>query len=260
MDSGLTGRTALVLASTGGLGAATARALSAEGANVVVTGRTGTAAAAAELRGVTGAGAIGVDCDLTDPAVPQRLVTATREAFGDPDIVVLNGPGPAPGPAAELTATGARDAIELLLTPQVAVVSEVLPAMRAAGWGRILAIGSSGVQQPIPMLSASNLGRAALAGYLKTLADEVAPDGVTVNMLLPGRIATARVAAIDEAAARRTGRGVEQVRAESLAKIPARRYGEPDEFGAVAAFLCSALASYVTGSQIRCDGGMIAHL
>ncbi len=260
MDFGLTGRTALVLASTGGLGAATARALAAEGANIVVTGRTGTAAVAAELRTATGAQAIGVDCDLTDPVVPQQLVTATREVFGDPDIVVLNGPGPTPGAAADLTVTGARDAIDLMLTPHVAVVSAVLPPMRAAGWGRILALGSSGVQQPIPMLSASNLGRAALAGYLKTLAAEVAPDGVTVNMLLPGRIATARVAAIDEATARRTGRTVEQVRTESLANTPAGRYGRPDEFGAVAAFLCSTLASYVTGSQIRCDGGMIAHL
>ena len=129
--------------------------------------------------------------------------------------------------------------------------------MRRQGWGRILAIGSSGVVAPLPNLALSNLGRAALAGYLKTLAAEVAVDGVTVNMLLPGRIATDRTAALDQAAASRTGRSVSQVREQSQQLIPAGRYGDPAEFGAAAAFLCSAPASYITGTAMRCDGGLV---
>ncbi|UYM04647.1 SDR family oxidoreductase [Solicola gregarius] len=257
MDLALNGRTALVLASTGGLGAATARAIAAEGANVVVTGRD---AARAEALAAQLPAAVGVACDLTEPGAPERLLAATREAYGDPDVVVLNGPGPKPGAATDLTSDAARAAIDVLLAPHVALVSLVLPAMRAAGWGRILAIGSSGVQQPIPMLGASNLGRAALGSYLKTLAGEVAADGVTINMVLPGRIATDRVAALDEAAAKRAGTSVEEARDASIAKIPSGRYGDPSEFGAIAAFLCSGAASYVTGSQIRVDGGMVAHL
>ncbi|MGH3358203.1 MAG: SDR family oxidoreductase [Nocardioidaceae bacterium] len=257
MDLGLQGRTALVLASTGGLGAATARAIGAEGANVVVTGRNEARAKeiAAELPS-----AIGVGCDLTEPGAAERIVAATKETYGDPDVVVLNGPGPKPGKASEIDPAAMQAAVDVLLAPQIAVVSQTLGAMRAAGWGRILAIGSSGVQQPIPTLGSSNLGRAALGSYLKTLSIEVAPDGVTVNMLLPGRVATARTAALDEAAAERSGTTVEQAQAAALTKIPAGRYGDVTEFGAVAAFLCSGWASYVTGSQIRCDGGLVAHL
>ena len=257
MDLGLQGRTALVLASTGGLGAATARAIGAEGANVVVTGRDGDRAKALanELPS-----AVGVGCDLTESGAADTLVAATREAYGDPDIVVLNGPGPKPGKASEIDPEAMQTAVDMLLAPQIAVVSQTLGPMRAAGWGRILAIGSSGVQQPIPALGTSNLGRAALGSYLKTLSIEVAPDGVTVNMLLPGRVATARTAALDEAAAKSSGSTVEEAHAASAAKIPAGRYGDVAEFGAVAAFLCSGPASYVTGSQVRCDGGLVAHL
>ena len=256
MDLGLNGRTALVLASTGGLGEATARALGAEGANVVVTGRNEERAkeVAAELPSATGVG-----CDLSEPDAAERLLAATRDAYGEPDIVVLNGPGPKPGRSTDLGPGDARAAVDLLVETHLALVTLTLPAMRAAGWGRILAVGSSGVQQPIPTLAASNVGRAALAAYLKTLATEVAGDGVTVNMLLPGRIATDRVASLDAAAAERTGKSVEETRKAAEATIPTGRYGEPVEFGAVAAFLCSDTASYVTGGQIRCDGGMIAH-
>lgn len=257
MDLGLQGRTALVLASTGGLGAATARAIGAEGANVVVCGRDGDRAdaVAAELPSATG-----VACDITEPGAPERLVEATRHAYGEPDVVVLNGPGPKPGTATDLGPGDVRAAIDLLVETHLALVTLTLPAMRAAGWGRILSVGSSGVQQPIPALAASNVGRASLAAYLKTLATQVAGDGVTVNMLLPGRIATDRVASLDEAAANRAGTSVDEARNAAIAKIPAGRYGEPSEFGVIAAFLCSDAASYVTGSQVRCDGGMIAHL
>ena len=136
----------------------------------------------------------------------------------------------------------------------------VLPAMLAQRWGRILSISSTSVVAPIASLALSNLGRAALAGYLKTLASEVAPQGITVNSLLPGRIATPRTRQINEAAAARSGIPVADVEQSSVGEIPAGRYGEPDEFGAVAAFLCSARASYVTGAALRCDGGLVPTL
>jgi 3-oxoacyl-[acyl-carrier protein] reductase len=132
--------------------------------------------------------------------------------------------------------------------------------MRERGWGRVLAIGSSGIVEPIADLALSNLGRAALAGYLKTLAREVAADGVTVNLLLPGRIATARMERLHEAAAAQSGATVDEIVTRSVATIPAGRYGTPEEFGAVAAFLCSGLAGYITGTAVRCDGGLVASL
>jgi 3-oxoacyl-[acyl-carrier protein] reductase len=257
MDLGLKDRTAVVCASTGGLGEATARALAAEGANVVVSGRRGERARtiAAELPS-----AVGVEVDLTVTGGPQRLLAAAGEAFGDVDVLVLNGPGPRPGTAADVTSDDVADAVDTLLRPQQALVSSTLPGMRDRGWGRILAVGSSGIVAPIPNLALSNIGRSALAGYLKTLAAETAADGVTVNLLLPGRIATDRTAQIDRAAAERTGRAVSEIEAESQGGIPTGRYGRPDEFGAVAAFLCSEQASYVTGTALRCDGGMVPTL
>jgi 3-oxoacyl-[acyl-carrier protein] reductase len=257
MDLGIKDKIALVLASTDGLGGAIAAALAAEGARVVVHGRDTQRAVDAARRLPA---AVGIGGDLGATGAAAHVVEATRAALGDPDIVVLNGPGPTPGPSADLGPEAARVAFGLLVAPQLDVLARTIGPMRAAGWGRVLAVGSSGVQAPLPMLGASNLGRAALAAHLKTLAAEVAGDGVTVNMLLPGRIATARVAALDDAAARRQGTEASEVRAASQGRIPVGRYGDPDEFGAVAAFLCSARASYVTGSQVRCDGGLLAHL
>jgi 3-oxoacyl-[acyl-carrier protein] reductase len=257
MDLGIAGRTAVVCASTSGLGEAVARALGAEGANVVVSGRRGDRAKtiAAELPS-----ALGVEVDLAAPDGPDMLIAAATEGFGEVDILVLNGPGPRPGRAASLSADDIADAVHSLVLMHQRLVMAVLPGMRRRGWGRILAVGSSGVQAPIPNLALSNTGRAALAGYLKTLSAEVAADGVTVNMLLPGRVATDRLDALDAATAERERRSVDAVAADSQAVIPARRYGRPEEFAAVAAFLCGAPASYVTGTALRCDGGLIGVL
>lgn len=257
MDLGLSGRTSLVCSSTGGIGEAIARALAAEGAHTVVCGRRGDRAReiAAELPE-----AIGIEVDLLDPDGPAAVLAATAEAFGPPDVLVLNGPGLPPGPAASLDVTQADQAIDAFLRPHLRLVSSCLPAMKERGWGRILAVGSSGVAAPLPNMVLSNLGRAALAAYLKTLAAEVAAAGVTVNMLLPGRIDTERVAAVDAANAERTGRTVTEIASVSAATIPAGRYGRPEEMGAVAAFLCGAPASYVTGIAMRCDGGLVRHL
>ena len=257
MDLGLTGRCAVVCASTGGLGEAIARALAAEGASVVVSGRRGDRAReiAAELPS-----AVGVEVDLTSASGAESLVAAARNAFGEVDVLVLNGPGPQPGPAAGVADEGLDSAVDTLLRPQLRLVGLTLPGMRSRGWGRVLAVGSSGVAAPLPNLALSNLGRSALAGYLKTLAAEVAADGVTVNLLLPGRIATERVAFLDQAAATRAGTSLDVVIERSRATIPAGRYGDPAEFGAAAAFLCGAPASYVTGTALRVDGGLVRSL
>lgn len=254
MDLGLRDKVALVAGSTSGLGRAVAQTLAAEGARVAVTGRR--ADAAAELA-ATLPGAAGFETDLVRPASATELSAAVVSELGPIDVLVLNAGGPKPAAAGELDADDVRAATETLLVRQLELAAAALPAMRARGWGRIVAIGSSGVQQPLAGLALSNIARAGLAGYLKTLAAEVAVDGVTVNMVLPGRIDTARVAALDQARADRDGTPAEEVRARSQATIPMGRYGGPQEFAAVVAFLCGVPASYVTGEQVRCDGGLV---
>jgi 3-oxoacyl-[acyl-carrier protein] reductase len=257
MDLGLTGRTAIVTGATSGLGEAVARALGHEGAQVVVAGRRGAAARAiaSELPH-----AIGVEADITDPDAAGLLVAAAQDAFGAVDVVVLNGGGPPPGTAAAMSGADVAAAVDSLVLPHQRLVSQVKAGMRARQWGRILAIGSSGVLTPIPGLAASNVGRAALGAYLKTLAGEIARDGVTVNMLVPGRIETGRIQQLDTARAQREGKTVPEVVAESLAAIPVGRYGRPEEFAAMAAFLCGERASYITGTAVRCDGGLVPFL
>jgi 3-oxoacyl-[acyl-carrier protein] reductase len=255
MDLGLEGRTALVAGSTSGLGLAVARALAEEGARVAITGRRGEVARqeAASLPG-----AIGLEVDLAAVGSVAQLTAAVTAQLGAVDVLVLNSGGPPPGTAESLSADQVRGALETLLLRQVELVAAVLPGMRERGWGRIVGLGSSGVQQPLARLALSNIARAGLAGYLKTLAGEVARDGVTVNMVLPGRIATDRVGSLDRSAAEREDLSVAEVEARSRASIPAGRYGRPEEFAAAVAFLCSDRASYVTGEQLRCDGGLVA--
>ena len=201
MDTGLQGKTALVPASSSGIGLAIARSLAAEGANVVLAGRRG---------------------DLVRAEAEQVTM-----------------------------------AVHQLLVQHLRLTSPVLPGMRERGWGRVVAVGSSGVQQPFAALALSNMGRAGLADYHNTLAGEVAADGVTVNMVLPGRIDTDRVGMLDQAAAERSARTADAVRAQSESSIPAGRCGRPEEFAAVVTFLASSAASYVTGEQVRCDGSLV---
>jgi len=254
MSNTLNGRTAVVPASSAGLGLAVARALSAEGANVVLAARRGDVVKAeADKLG----NALGLELDLSGPGAPGELVREAEQRFGQVDIVVLNSGGPPPGGAADVSDQQVADAMHQLLLQHQRLVTAVLPGMRERGWGRIAAIGSSGVQQPIENLALSNIGRAGLAAYLKSLAAVVAKDGVTVNMVLPGRIDTDRVATLDKGAAERAGITPEEARSRSEAAIPAGRYGTPEEFAAVVAFLAGPAASYVTGEQIRCDGGMV---
>lgn len=257
MDLMIEGRSALVLGSTSGLGLAVAEGLAAEGARTAFTGRRGDAARTAAA---DNSDAIGLELDIADPGSVRRGLAEVTDAHGPVDILVLNSGGPPPGTAADLTPGQMEESLRTLLLAHIDLVSLVLPGMRERKWGRIVALGSSGVQQPIAGLARSNAARAGLAGYLKTLAAEVAADQVTVNMVLPGRIGTGRVAELDANRAKNTGQDAETVRAASIATIPAGRYGTPEEFAAAAVFLASDRASYITGSQVRVDGGMIASL
>jgi 3-oxoacyl-[acyl-carrier protein] reductase len=257
MDLGLKDRTALVVGGTTGLGHAVARRLSAEGARVAITGRDRSRAVAVATH-LTGG--VGIPLDLADERSVSQAVTEALDALGAIDVLVLGGGGPSPSVATDVTPEHARSAAELLVHGPLAVVAACLPQMRERGWGRIVSIGSSAVHQPIRSLTTSSMFRSALASYLKLLAGEVATDGVTVNMVHPGRIATDRIESLDRARATRESIEVEQVRKESLRTIPAGRYGDPDELAAVVAMLCGGLASYVTGEQLRVDGGMVGAL
>lgn len=258
MDLGLDGARALVGGATSGLGAATAERLADEGCRVVLWSRDAERlqACAETLRG-RGAVAATVTADASAPDAAAVVVEEALAAFGGIDIAVLNAGGPPPVDPLATTADGWRDALQLLLLTPVAIATALLPGMRERSFGRIVAVLSSGIHEPIPNLVYSNASRAALAAWLKTVSRTVAFDGVTVNGVVPGRIATPRIAAIDASRARQDHRTPEDVRADSVAGIPAGRYGEPAEFAAAVAFLCSRHASYQTGALTAVDGGML---
>lgn len=253
MELNLRGHTAFVAGSTSGLGLAIATALSVEGANVIVSGRRHELATdhARKLPG-----AIGVALDMGDSSSIDAALAIAERTYGTVDIVVLNGGGPPPGGASGVSEPLLREGLESMLLNEIQLISHLLPGMRAQSWGRVLAVGSSGVQEPLADLVISNTVRAALAAYLKTLANEVAREGITVNMVLPGRIDTERVSALDQRRAERDGVELAVARHRSEEMIPARRYGTPAEFASMACFLCSEAAGYVTGSQVRVDGGL----
>lgn len=259
MDLAIARRRALVLSSSRGLGLGVAEALAAEGVNVMLCGRSADRLAAnvQAINARAQGHAAFVRADLADDDFVDTVIGAAEAELGGIDILVNNTGGPPPCTALEIELDQLRLQFTLLVERVIALTARVLPGMAAQGWGRVLTIASTGVVQPIPTIALSNTLRSALVGWSKTLAGEVADDGITVNMLLPGRIATDRTEQIDNAVAERTGKSVEDVRDAALATIPAGRYGDVKEFAAVAAFLCSAPASYVTGSLIRCDGGAI---
>jgi len=249
MDFMISGKTALVLGASRGLGAAIAKGLTAEGVKVFAAARNVSAMEETESF-------IPVSVDLSDAASVAALI-ATIKAAGGVDILVNNSGGPKAGPAVGQSKDSWTSAFESMATSIFAVTDAMLEGMIDRKWGRIITIGSSGVVQPIPNLALSNGVRAAVSGWSKTLAGEVARHGITVNMILPGRIDTDRVRELDAGRAEKTANTVEAVQEASRAEIPAGRYGTPEEFAAVAVFLASEHASYVTGSAIRVDGGMI---
>lgn len=261
MDLGIKGKTALVFGAGGGLGGAIAHALVAEGANIVLADINADALAAAEGRmkdAAAGVQTMSLAWDLGDLSAIDAHIGAIEQRFGGVDILVNNTGGPPPTTAAGQTPELWTRHFQSMVMSVIAITDRVLPGMRAKKWGRIITSTSSGVVSPIPNLGISNALRMSLVGWSKTLAREVGGDGITANIVLPGRVATSRIAFLDEQKAKREGRPVEQVTAESTASIPMGRYGRPEEYGSVVAFLASQQAGYVTGSVVRVDGGLIA--
>jgi 3-oxoacyl-[acyl-carrier protein] reductase len=244
MDLGISGKRAAVAAGTAGLGYACAEALAAEGVQVTICGSdAGRAEAAAKrLGGQTG----WMVADLTVPAEARRFVADAAALMGGVDILVVNGPGPGPGTVLQTPAEAYQEALNRSLLAVVEMCTAAVPGMRDRRWGRIVAITSLGVRQPYPNLAPSNTARAGATGFLRTLAREVAADGVTVNSVQPGLHATERV---------RQVYGDGDALAGPLATIPAGQLGDPRGLGALVAFLCSENASYLTGAAIPVDGG-----
>ena len=262
MDLGLKGKVALVAAASRGLGRAVAEELAAEGASLVLCARGagGLAEACAHIERATGAAVLGVAGDVSAPEDAARVAAAGLERFGRVDILVTNAGGPPAGAFETLTPRDWEAATRLLLTSVLELTRAVLPGMRERRWGRILNITSIAVKQPVENLMLSNSLRAAVTGFARTLANEVAAEGVTVNNLLPGYTRTERVEELARAAAKREGVGEAEVRARWEAEIPMRRLGEPREFAALAAFLASERASYITGASVTVDGGWVRSL
>jgi 3-oxoacyl-[acyl-carrier protein] reductase len=269
MDLGLRGRTAVVAAASQGLGKGVAVALAAEGANVVMFSRNEVAiqAAAEDARAAligasdpvpagNNTNVLGLVADATHQSDLEHVVQTAASRFGSVDILFNNAGGPKPGVFDTLTDEDWLAAVDLNLMSAIRLTRLCLPYMRAKHWGRIITSTSSSVKQPLPTLMLSNAVRSATTAWSKTLSDQVAAEGITVNTLAPGRILTDRVRQIDADQAQRQGRSVQDIERDALATIPARRYGDPAEFGAAAAFLASEQAAYITGVTLLVDGGL----
>jgi 3-oxoacyl-[acyl-carrier protein] reductase len=246
METGLAGRRAAVAAASRGLGFASARALAAEGARVAICGRSKERIEAAAAR--IGDGCVPLVADVSTPDGAARFVADARAALGGVDVLVTNAGGPPPGNFASTPPEAYSTALALNLLSVVAMCQEAVPGMRAQRFGRVVAITSISVRQPIPNLILSNTARAGATGFLKTLAREVAGDGVTVNSIQPGTHATQRI------------RDVYGDRDDAAVGIPTGELGRPEDFGAVVAFLCSDSARFITGAAIPVDGGAYAGL
>lgn len=247
MDLGLAGRTAIVCGASSGMGLAIAEELVAEGAHVAMFARRRELLEQEAER----LGALAVQGDVTIPQHLERLVQATVGAFGGLDVLVLNGGGPPAGLAAAITAEAVEEAVALLLTSHVTLVGHCLPHLRRSGRGRIVAIESSSVREPLDNLALSNAVRPGVVGWLKTLARELGPDGITVNTIAPGRIDTERL---------RSLYGPDWPSQAELEQVPAGRLGTPPEIAAVVAFLASDRAAYVSGTVLPVDGGLLRGL
>jgi len=257
MDLGLSGRVAVVAGASQGLGFASARELAAEGASVVLCARdTGRLERACETIRGDGGTCVGVPADVAQDGAPAAVVARALAEYGRLDVLVPNSGGPPAGRFEELPPEAWDVAANLLLRSAVGFARAALPAMRAQGAGRIIGITSVAVKQPVDGLILSNALRAAVTGFLRTLANEVAGAGITVNAVLPGFMATDRMRHLIERDAAAAGIGIDEQTARTTATIPVGRLGDPREFAAMVAFLASDRASYVTGQSIVVDGGL----
>lgn len=262
MELGLRGKVAFVAAASKGLGRAIAEELAAEGANVAICARGADALgeAAKTIGGRHGVEVLALPGDISDPRQVDTMIQSAIGRFGKIDILVTNAGGPPSGNFESLTAGMWRRAAELTLLSVVNLVRAVLPGMKERGNGRIINVTSIAVKQPVAGLMLSNSLRAAVTGFAKTLANEVAPLGITVNNILPGYTRTERVVELAEAASKREGITSDAALSRWESEIPMGRLGEPEEFASLAAFLASDRASYITGQSIAVDGGWIRGL
>ena len=257
MDLGISGKIALVAASSRGLGRGCAEQLAAEQCRVAICSRDEAAVqqVAEEITASTGAEVVGCGADVSKAEDVGRLLENVRQLLGDPEILVTNAGGPPPGTFASTALEEYEKALNLNLMSAVHLIHGVVPVMKTKGWGRIIAITSISVKQPIANLLLSNMARAGLTGFLKTIATELAPFGITVNALLPGTHKTSRIDQLLKDTAKRAKKPEEEAYQEMVDNIPSKAIGNPADFGAAAAFLAGIQARYITGQNLLIDGG-----
>ena len=257
MDFGLKDKVALVTAASRGLGRGCAEQIASEGCRVAICSRSAdeAKATAQEITEKNGSEVIGLSADMMKSEDINYLIDQVRESLGEPDVLITNAGGPPPGTFAGLSLEEYPKALDLNLMSAVRLIHGLTPAMKKKGWGRIIAITSISVKQPIGTLLLSNMARAGLTGFLKTIATELAPDGITVNALLPGVHQTSRIEQLAKHRAEQENKSSEEILQEMMADNPTKTIGDPSDFGAAAAFLASEQARYITGQNLLVDGG-----
>lgn len=256
MELGIKGKRALVCASSKGLGLGCARALAAEGVDLIMNARGVGAleAAATDIRSEFGVDVQAIACDVTTVEGQSKLIEAAQGV----DILVNNAGGPPPGMWTDWERDDFIAALDANMLAPIALIKALVPGMMERGWGRVVNITSVSVKSPIPVLGLSNAARAGLTGYVAGTARQVAGKGVTINNILPGIHATDRAVSLDKAVTEQQGISMEEAQAQRAATIPAGRYGTSDEFGATCAFLCSHHAGFIVGQNVLLDGGAFA--